>query len=158
MSLRVPVTLRAPGASDVPFITSAWHRSYRRGSVVRDVPDDVYHHHQQTLIQRLWRDRGVTWLLACHPRDTTFAYGFLCGEATDAGPVLHYLYVKGDDRKFGVGGEMLDSFMAGQPRDRAFYTHRTRVWDLMLTGSTRYPRDGWIYDPFLAWDGGWRRQ
>jgi hypothetical protein len=148
--------LRAPTADDVPFVTSGWLNSYRRGSAVRDVPNDVYYHHEQALIQRLWRDKGVTWLIGCHPSDTTFAYGFLCGEATDAGPVLHYTYVKGDDRKFGVAGELLEAFLAGQPRDRAFYTHKTPTWDYLLKRSSRFRMEDWLYNPWLAWSPAWR--
>lgn len=157
-ALRIPAfVIRDRTPEDIPFISSAWMNSARRASHAKDVPRMVFDHHEHALIQRLWRDPGVTWLVGCHPSDTTFAYGFLCGEATDAGPLLHYTYVKGDDRRFGVAGALLEAFLRGQPRDRAFTSRMTPTWGALLDRSTRFRREDWLYNPWLA-EGSWRSE
>lgn len=154
MTLKAPMRIRARMPEDIPLVTDAWLRSYAGSVLARELDSEVYRHHEHALIQRLWRDPGVTWLMAAPPDAGTFAYGFLCGEATDAGPVLHYIYVKRDDRRLGIGGELLTTFLEGQPRDRAFYTHRTRDGEALLR--SRFAPSEVLYDPYLAWEAPWR--
>lgn len=146
MSELPPLVLRRPVLDDVPFLTNSWLRSYRdSGAAIRHVPNDVYHLLHHRIIERLWRDEQVTWLVACYPQDTSFIYGWLCGENTDAGPVLHYVYVRRSMRKFGVATHLVNTFADGH--DRGFMTHLTRGWEgLVSTLPTEFD-----YNPYFLY-------
>lgn len=158
--LRIPPSrflLRAPMAADAGFVTDAWLRGYRRSDAVRGVDPVVFDHHVRSFIQARWRDRGTTWLVAGSPEDSTFAFGFLCGEATDIGIILHWLYVKRDDRGFGIAGAMLEAFEGGARGVGKFYTASTRPFERMLAASGRFKKSDYIYDPWLAYEAPWRQ-
>jgi hypothetical protein len=111
----------------------------------------IYDHRQHALIGRLWRDPRVTWVVACYPEDTYFVYGFAVMEATQEGPILHYSYVRADDRRLGVMGLMLDS-LEPDPKARWWYTHSTPQFRRVLATSSRFTSERFEYDPYLLSD------
>lgn len=153
---RLTVNVRGRVAEDVPFVTAAWMRASKfalpYSRMGAELP--VQEHHIHRHIERLWRDRHVTWLVAAWPEDLNVAYGFLCGEATDAGPVLHWLYVRGQFRRLGVGTALLGEFMRDAQAPGAFITARTQDLDRLLEAAT--PDTQWRFDPWLLWEGSWR--
>ena len=148
MSLPLPpLALRAPTTSDVPFITNSWLESYRdRGWANRHVPNRVYFLYHHRIIEKLWKAPGVTWMVACLPSDTTFILGWLCGEMTNAGPVLHFVYVKASNRRMGVATHLVEAFRDGAPR--GFITHLTSGWEGL---ESELPGE-YVYCPYMVFD------
>lgn len=153
-----PLQLMPRQAEYVPFATAQWMHNARDCDAMRHVPRAVYDHHQHATIERLWNDPGVMWLFAAHPPDPNYVFGFLVGEHTDAGPVLHWLLVRRDMRGFGVARALLAAFLGpvvstGTPAP-AWYTHGTAHWRRALTEAKSEPFSAWAwqYNPWLLWE------
>lgn len=120
----------------VPMVTSNWMSSSRAGNGVR-VDRRVHDTYEHALIERYWRDPDFVWLFAANPADTNFVHGWLCGELTDVGPLLHYVYVRRRMRdtaalKLGVCEALMRSFI--NPVDygdegRLTHTRTTPAWE-----------------------------
>ncbi len=135
MSLDILMVGRQP--SYVPMVTNNWLMSAgaREGMFGRDCPYRVWTTYEHALIERYWNDPGMLWLFAANPVDTNYVYGWLCGEHTDAGPVLHYLYVRRSMRNSravqpGVAQALMETFVGVPlPVDRVTYTRTTPAWE-----------------------------
>lgn len=141
-----PLTLRRPTNDDVAFITRSWLKSNRDAPMVQHVGNDVYYTLHHRIIERLWRDQRVTWLVACYPTDTTFIYGYACGEATNTGPILHYVYVRRSMRDMGVAQHLVATLADGA--DRGYHSHLTSGWG----HSARKFGITWVYAPYMAFE------
>lgn len=147
--------LRRATARDEAFVFDGWLQSNRGLATRLHAPMELYYHHQREQVMKLWSDGGVTWLVACMPKDPEFIYGWLCGEGSDAGPVLHYVYTKQSARRLGVATALLGAFLHGQDVAGAklWCTHWTADW-------WRCTRDGnyqgllVVTDPWLLWNRG----
>ncbi len=143
--------------SDVPFITRSWLKSYR--DEMRFTGNDVYYANHHGIIERLWVDPGVTWLVAAWPKNPVYIMGYLCGEASVQGPIVHYVYVRhaaeGENlRRLGIATRLLDTFLEGQDTTRRiWYTHSTVAARAALAGkhSVAQGAAGWEYNPYLAY-------
>lgn len=154
-ALQAPATIRAPTPADVPFITSAWMHGAIKLGPYDGVPNPVRSHHLHRQIERLWADQRTVWLLAAWPKDVNFIYGFLAGQATDRGPVLHWLYVRRDMRRLGVATALMADFLAGQEPARLFVTSDSAHWRGFERASSATRGHVAVYDPWLLWDPTW---
>ena len=113
------VLIRPATLDDRSFIIDSWLRSYRNSEFGRRIPDDVWGTrwgHAGFIEDALsgWTD------VACLGSDPAFLFGFSCtgvvpappqvqDEFTDPDrkplpwPILHYVYVKRDFRRQGIG-------------------------------------------------------
>lgn len=149
--------VRARIDSDIPFITNSWLKSYREE--MRFVGNDVYYANHHALIERLWEAPECVWLVACWPKDPRFIMGWLCAEASDKGPIIHYAYVRHSAaeaenlRRLGIATRMVETFTEGQTFDRVWYTHSTVAARAALRGrmAVQPGAPGWEYNPYLAY-------
>jgi hypothetical protein len=151
----VPINIRGRVKEDTAFVTAAWVRAARYCPPHRFVDPDVRDYHVHRGIERLWKDPKVTWLVAAWPEDLQIAYGFLCGEITDAGPVLHWLYCRKHMTLMGIGTALVTEFTKGVDASRGYYTSTTSDFRGVERGMRARGQD-WIYDPWLLWEGAWR--
>lgn len=143
----------------VPMVTNNWIRSGEQCGLGYRVDSRVWTTYEHALIERYWREPHMQWLFAANPADTNFVHGWLCGEHTDLGPVLHYLYVRRSMRdkgliKLGVAEALLRTFL-GQyqalPVPRLTHTRTTSAWErLCHSGRTEALFEESFYNPFLA--------
>ncbi len=164
-----PLQLVGREAAYIPFATAQFMHNSRQASLVRDVPREVQDHHQHALMERWWNDPGVTFLFAAHPPDTNFVFGYLVGESTDQGPLLHWLLVRRSMRGMGIARELLRAFLGGQQGTLGYYTHSTPHWRRVLDGRDArqltgdgtpfsvYQEHPWVYNPYLLWEQSFRR-
>lgn len=146
--------------ADIPFVTNSWLQSYR--SEMRGVGNDVYYLNHHDGIERLWASENVVWLVACWPKDPSYIMGWLCAEATDAGPVVHYIYVRHSVnseqnlRGLGIATRLVETFLQGsddphKPAHTIWHTHSTPASRAALSGraAPQPGAPGWVYNPYL---------
>jgi hypothetical protein len=123
----------------------------------RHVDRRVYTTYEHALIERYWKDPDFVWLFAANPTDTNFVYGWLCGELTDVGPLLHYVYVRRRmrdtrDLKLGVAGALLQEFVQHEHVDRLTHTRTTPAWEAWLRRNSNGLCAETFHNPYLAYD------
>ncbi len=151
------MAVREATDDDIPFLAKSWLNSYRGN--VPFVGNDVYYVNHHALLERLWDDPGVTWLVACSAKYPTYIFGFLCAEASDKGPIVHYVYVRHEAsrglplRKRGIATKLLETFFEGQDTSTVWYTHSTPNARMALQGRHKPQpgNDGWEYNPYLLY-------
>lgn len=110
-------TIRPVMDSDLSFIFSTWLKSFRYSSLfAKDIDNDIYYKYHQLVIERIL-SRVPTIYIACDKVNPETVFGYIIGE----GEVLHFLYVKKDFRKLGIGGILLDTY--GIP---TYFSHLTK--------------------------------
>lgn len=139
-----------------PMAASNWLKSsvepWRPGGDVR-----VWRTYEHALVERAWKDPGMVWLFAADPTDTNFVHGWLCGEHTDAGPIIHYLYVRKRMRNsralyLGVADALFETFMTGVTADRITHSRTTaagEAWAARQVTTTGTPKYEWFYNPYM---------
>jgi hypothetical protein len=103
----LPVTVRLSEDGDSALVYDSWIRSYKatymplgkRGDI-RRLCDRVRAHVAKVLAN------GMVYV-ACNPEDTSQVYGWCAVQRTQAGPILHYVYVKRPYRGNGVCHKLL---------------------------------------------------
>lgn len=146
---------------DTNYILHSWKRSYLDAPAMRGIAPDIYYANMDVFIRELWLDG--TWLVVHPEHDPTFVVGWMVGEGSDRGPIVHYVYVRHSlrgvrkpatpARRHGIATAMVTAFLDGQDATRVWYTHRTALGDLALSGrcAPQPGAPGWEYNPWLAW-------
>lgn len=156
--LKLLMVGRAP--SYVPMVTNNWIMSCgTSGMFGRAVDHRVWTTYEHALIERYWKDPGMVWLFATNPHDSNFVHGWLCGEHTDAGPVVHYLYVRKSMRDspvvyLGVAQALMEAFLSGLqlPVQRITHSRNTPAFERKVAKDARFgglARE-WFYNPYVA--------
>lgn len=133
----------APEPSEWAFIFDSWARSYRRSPWAGTVPNSLWDAVSRQASAGLV-DRGATVLVAVTPiegQEGRRIMGYVVAEP--ARKVLHWLYVKDDFRRMGVGSRLLDSICG---EGEWTYTHRTRMSERFLNKRGRR----FFWDPIPA--------
>lgn len=124
--------MRAADAADHAFIFHSWLRSYAGSAWAKAMAEPLYMAGQHLLIERLLQRAGAT---VVHPEgDPATVLGWSCREDS----TLHYVYVKGDLRRAGIGKLLVP--------DVAIYTHKTYLGERFLRA---WPQA--IYNPVRAY-------
>lgn len=121
MTASLPIAIRAyDAATDLPFVYKAWISSYQTSDWAGVIPQHVAYSIQKVVINQLLA-RGMRITMAVNPDDRDQILGFV---AYEAGPVIHYVFVKDFVRRRGTAKLLLAS--AGiSPDGPVFITHRT---------------------------------
>lgn len=130
------VTLREATEKDVPFIFSAWLKSFRNNPWVKTAPNPVYYKYQHELIERLLSRSSV--VVACSEEDSDQILGFMVFEERGGCNVVHYVYVKQPYRKLQIASQLLSV-----PQRIDFYSHCNGKIHPKLKDS------GAVYHPYL---------
>jgi GNAT superfamily N-acetyltransferase len=123
----LPIKIRGVADEDVPFIFNSWLKSYREsGPICSNVSNTIYYDSHHKLIQKILLRSQV--FIACDNAFPDQIIGYIVGESIDGVFVLHYVYVKHNFRKKGVGKLLLNSFNHDQTY-ASCCTHMTSVGD-----------------------------
>lgn len=101
----VPVGLRGPLVSDLPYVMRSWLLGVRTSDTHRRTSDAVFFAAWRPVVERLWADGSLLRAVACDVDDPAYVLGFVCGDPD--GPVLHYLHVDGSVRRQGLATALL---------------------------------------------------
>lgn len=135
------VNIRPIEEDDYAFVYSTWLRSYRFNSVfTRKLTNKVYYEWHHKAIERIF-GRGGFCIIACDTSDKNVVFGYIVGERTSSGDIIHFIYVKKAFRKLGIMAKLLDSvgFKGG------LFTHYTEFCDEYLKSHEGI----WTYNPYL---------
>jgi GNAT superfamily N-acetyltransferase len=98
----VSVIIRPMKPDDFPFISTRWVSSYDRSRLAQ-YAGDGYQAGQRKMISRLLH-RGATIIVAESVDEPGLLHGFIARE----GSSLHWVYVRPEMRRFGVGRQLLE--------------------------------------------------
>lgn len=101
-AFRPDIILRASEGDDESFIYSSWLKAhFDIGANVKAIDRKTFETHHRTIIQELLRRGNV--LIACDPEVPTLIYGWIAYELIGHQLCVHYCYVRGSQRRFGIG-------------------------------------------------------
>lgn len=139
------IQLDSPDADEFKFILDSWSSSFRKSPFAGVVPNNHWAAVSRATMTQLMTRPSVTTTVAL-AGSSAETRGRVMGYVVSEPGILHWLYVKKDYRKLGIGRQLLDSAMVGwggiekmYPR----YTHRTDV-------SNKFLPPGWKWDPIPA--------
>lgn len=127
-------------SSEVGFVYKSWLGSYKNHADV--TPYSMYRKVYQHYLDRIMRRGECAVILAVHPEHPEQIFGFVCTEKSS--PTLHYIYVKEDYRRTGVGTDLLEYINEGNDSGEFAYTFNTSLGRKFLR-----PRGG-KYKPKLV--------
>jgi ribosomal protein S18 acetylase RimI-like enzyme len=131
----------APEPDEFPFIFDSWANSFRRSPWAGCVPNHLYDAVSREAARGIL-DRPGTRVLCAFPEGVRRIMGYSVSEPERG--VLHWLYVKSDFRRLGVGRLLLTETLAAFNPDVDWrYTFRTRA-------SAAFLGDLFRWDPSLA--------
>ncbi len=129
---------------DIPFVMNSFLKKFRESIPIRLVTDRVYYENQHYVITQIMQAPGAKLAVACDPEDENHVYGYvLSEELTPDWVLLHFCYVKGAFRKFGIGKTLITTAIAQASKIQ--YTHRLN--------SIKYlnKQNNWEFNPFYTW-------
>jgi len=131
---------------DIPFIFRSWLMSAKEQALLARIPEQVFFHHHHAILEDLWQDTSVLWTVAANPADSTFIYGFAAVQMTDTIPIVHYVYVRKNFRRLGIGSALLRAFkiVSGTTVFASHYSGAGK----QLCKKLDVLR---VYNPYLAW-------
>ena len=137
--------VRPSSASDEAFIFASWLRNFQKSGLHSEkIPRSVLMRKHHAVIERLLA-RPTVGVLIAHPKgDPDTIVGWLVWERSGADterPVVHYVYVKGAFRKYGIARQLLES--AGLRPNSLAFSHWTLAVNVLVR---KYP--GLVYDPY----------
>ena len=127
------ITIRPAVAADSAFILREWLRTYSESEFAKRIDRATFFRHHHIYATDLLA-RGA--IVAALPND----HDVLCGYLVGAGEVLHYVFVKGQFRRWGIGAEMVEHVYG---KRQISYTHTTHDGRALL--AKRAAR----YNPYL---------
>ena len=115
------VVYRSMYRADYNFVLSSWAHSFKGSQWAGVIPNNEWHASMKNIIDQL-ASRGMQVIMAVADDDRDQIMGYVAFEKSLAGiPVVHYVFVKDDFRKEGLGKALL-----GVTGDGSFiYTFRT---------------------------------
>lgn len=138
---QLPIKIRPATDSDVPFILNSWLKCYRdNGPIAQNVPNTIYFTSHHKLLQKIIK--RSTLLVAVNDTDESQIYGYACAERIEGHFVLHFVYVKQQFRKMGIGSSLLNTF-EHETSSVGIFTHYTRMAEKM------HLKYNMIYHPYV---------
>jgi GNAT superfamily N-acetyltransferase len=134
--------LRAPKSSDLNFIYSTWLNNYRSDSEIgKSIKKSIYFAEYYGVLDAIFECKQTKVLIACLPEETNVILGFLVG----ADKILHYIFVKEDFRRNGIGRSLFENCFP-EGGGAVEFTHRT-------TSTHRLAEKlSLTYNPFLLFE------
>lgn len=143
-SFRPDIVLRAAADGDMAFIYSSWLKAhYDIGSNVKAIDRRTFESHHRTIIEKLLGRSQI--LIASDPEVSDLIYGWIVFEPIGAQVCIHYSYVRGSQRRFGIGRRLYEAAKALGRHDD----------DLPVLTSHYSPNWNWIdrrstYNPYAS--------
>lgn len=120
----VPVLFRPLALEDKSFFFNSWLKSFRFGTLCKNVENTIYYLNQHKIIEGIVKRSKV--VVCCNADDPKLIYGYICWEIVDGQFVLHFMYVKEPYRKLGLA-KMLMQQTGHDFTTLGCYTHQTKV-------------------------------
>lgn len=134
---------------DIPFITNSWLKSYRQSGDVKMIPNNQYFHYQHKMVEHLVPKSIV--LVAADKDDMGIIKGWICAEVIPNALLLHFVYVKNDYRRMGIGSALLRFIEEYEQPPVVITTHSTLcLHDFMESIGDAHT---WFHNRFLAFNG-----
>lgn len=136
-----------PTADEFKFILDSWSNSFRKSPYAGCVPNNLWPEVSRSTATQLMSRKSAQVIVALAPTDSG-ERGRVMGYYVAEPDILHWLYVKKDYRKLGIGKQLLKHaltiFTRGAHGNKR-YTHKTNscYWFLPST-------DGWKWDTIPA--------
>lgn len=146
LSNGVELRIRPAVSTDVAYLIRTYLANWQDSPTVRRVDRDTFYVEERRVFERLLNEATV--LVATSRNDLDYVLGFLLGEASDVGPVLHWCYVRHAVRRLGIARALVETFCAGQVGTR-WFTRWTPSGAAALTRDGR-ARDGFNHNPYLS--------
>lgn len=149
----------SPRPDEMSLVYDAWANSFRKSPFAGCIPNHLFDEVSRADISGLL-DQGSRVIVATQdiPEGERRVMGYSVSEPHI--PALHWLYVKRDYRKMGVGKALLRETIRDWPVGSVFdsghppyyFTHKTRMTTRFLRsdGFNNPGADGWIWDDSLA--------
>lgn len=83
--------------TDLPFVMRSWMKSFQASRAVVHVHPEIFYTEQRQVIASLLK--SATTLVVCDPEATDVIWGWACG----AESLIHFIFVKQDFRRMGIG-------------------------------------------------------
>lgn len=117
---------------DKDFIYHSWLKNYKNSRFAKQIPHDLFYKHHTPIVHDIVEHEEV--IVACNPDDIDHIYGYLVGEYVEEGACIHWIYVKGSFKRFGIATALIEKLLdIDKFRDPMkdeefviFYSHRTK--------------------------------
>lgn len=110
--MTLPVTFRAPRGDDAAFVIDSWLASNRTAPAHAAIWSEAYYRTYRPVVMALVRSSHIT--IAANPEDADHILGYAVWSPAKSetathstGFALHYVYVKEELRRRGLGAQML---------------------------------------------------
>jgi GNAT superfamily N-acetyltransferase len=133
--------IRPIKSADENFIRNSWLKRFREAISARLVTDKVYFGVQHDVITKILAQSGLKAYAAVDPKDEDHIYGYIVAEeraGLDA-LLLHWVYVKGPFRRFGVARKLLQE--VNPEAKSVHFTHKTHLVKFLDK------KDEWTFNP-----------
>lgn len=138
---RPDIILRAGTPDDESFIYSSWLKAhFDMGANIKAIDRRTFESHHRDVIKRLL-GRGQI-LVAGDPEMPGLIYGWTVFEPIGAQLCLHYCYVRGSQRRFGIGRRLYEAAKAITNHDEdldVIVSHYTPSWPYIDRGAVYIP-------------------
>lgn len=135
--MAVKTKIRLANKADIPFITSTWLNNYKWSHFGKYISRRIYFKEHHRLIQRTIQ--ATPTYVSCDPEDEGFIYGYIVGDNFDGYDLVHYIFVKGPFRNFGIG--------------KALFEHLNKNKRISITHQFDFKKDVpdkiFVYNPYL---------
>ena len=141
--------LRGPRESDTAMIMDSWLRSglqypifaseVGRPPIRLRVPGTLLLSQSRTFLKSLIPSSQL--LVLCNPEDNDHIMGWICFEKED--PCLHFLFIKFNFRRMGMGGRLLRESGLPQSPDECEVSWRTPALNFFKTHN-------WVWNPYRS--------
>lgn len=122
--------------TDMPFIMATWLKGLIGGNdYYRMIHRESFMTNYGPFIQRRMATKGVLTMVACLKENEDIILGYSVTEKRGDSNIVHWVYVKPDWRRIGIGKEIL-------PKKIDFATSMTKL-------AKKLKPKGLIFDPFL---------
>lgn len=140
-AFRPDIVLRAGTGEDEAFIYNSWLRAhFDIGANVKAIDRKTFEAHHRDVIRRLL-ERGQI-LVASDPEMPSLIYGWMVFESIGAQLCVHYCYVRGSQRRFGIGRRLYEAGKAITQHDEdlpVLLTHYSPNWNYIDRGAVLNP-------------------
>lgn len=152
----LPLAFRGPTEADVSFIFKSWLMSMRGAPAYAAQTSAIYFPRAHSVVEALWYDPKVAWVVAVDPEFTDHIHGFLCGQrakfvAGQDHPIIHFLYVRHVSRRWRVATRLVECFDTRPPDARKapirISTLSPKARDILRTRPGQF-----ILDPWMLWE------
>ena len=129
-------------ATDKGVVYAPWTRQIRHMQPFDKMGPDEFDEHKEEVITKLIDRCKPT--MAAPPGETYQIYGWVCGEHRDQKQILHFVYVRGVFRRFGIGNALMRLLFPSLGSERLYFTYKTVA--------IKHFMDRWdaIWNPYYA--------